>query len=95
MMRIYDCLVYLTILLSVLDSVESLEINIGIFSKNLTNGNLTTIFYNEKGWFCNSFSFGREEACKYYGECCGDVVRIRERLEHGTYQCMAIGDTQG
>jgi len=80
MMRICNCLVYLPILLSVLDSVESLEINIGIFSKNLTSGNLTTIFYNEDDGFCSGFYIDSEEECKYYGECCGDVVRIREPI---------------
>jgi len=95
MMKICNCLVYLPVLLSVLDNVESLEINIGMFSKNWTNGSLTTITYNETGGFCILFGSYRVEECKYYGECCGDVVRIRERLEHGTYQCMAIGDTQG
>jgi len=95
MMRICNCLVYLPILLSVLGNVELLELNIGMFSKNWTNGSMKTITYNEDDGFCNGFYIGEAEACKYYGECCGDVVRIRERLGHGTYQCMNIGDTQG
>ena len=43
---------------------------------------------------CNTLRSQREE-CKFYGECCGDPIRIRERLEPETFQCMNIGNTQG
>ena len=30
--------------------------------------------------------------CRFYGECCGDPVRIRERLEPGTFSCLSLSD---
>ena len=44
---------------------------------------------------CESISSSEMEACKYYGHCCFDVVRMRERLEPGTYNCINIGNVQG
>ncbi|XP_067948532.1 uncharacterized protein [Watersipora subatra] len=35
------------------------------------------------------------EACKFYGECCQDPVRIREQLAPGTFECQNVGQTQG
>ena len=52
------------------------------------------IEYQRTNLGCERLRSNREE-CKFYGECCGDPVRIRERLEPDTYHCMNIGNTQG
>lgn len=44
---------------------------------------------------CDTITDSTDDECKYYGECCGDPVRIRERLEPGTFECMNIGNVQG
>lgn len=55
----------------------------------------TIITYKHSNVGCETIDKSPNEECKYYGECCGDPVRIRERLEPGTYQCLNIGDVQG
>ena len=33
---------------------------------------------------------GLPEECKYYGDCCRDPMRIREKLEPGTFSCQQL-----
>ena len=33
---------------------------------------------------------GLSEECKYYGDCCKDPMRIREKLESGTFSCQSL-----
>ena len=64
------------------------------YKRSLTD-NTTQIFQYKRNWEgCQQIDSNGEE-CKFYGECCGDPVRIRERLEPESYQCMNIGNTQG
>ena len=60
------------------------------------NDNRTYFVSYSSGWYgCESILASEMEACKYYGHCCFDVVRMRERLEPGTYNCINIGNVQG
>ena len=51
--------------------------------------------YRPDGDGCEPISSSEMEACKYYSHCCLDVVRMRERLEPETYNCINIGNVQG
>lgn len=37
---------------------------------------------------CRLFVPQISEECKYYGDCCADPMRVRERLEPGTFSCI-------
>ena len=39
---------------------------------------------------CYSYTAGDNstEHCRFYGDCCVDPMRVRERLEPGTFSCL-------
>jgi len=39
---------------------------------------------------CTEFKALRYEECKYYGSCCSDPIRLREKLKPGTFTCTPI-----
>ncbi|KAF6039654.1 hypothetical protein EB796_002034 [Bugula neritina] len=90
MFRLFLCWLPCCLLTS---RVYSLNLAIGIVDGGLVVDNIT---YTVSGANCDSLHItSQTEECKYYGECCGDVVRVRERLEPGTFQCMDVGLTTG
>jgi len=74
--------------LSAVTSSSDKQFPVGI----LTGQPITTVqgsLYTSGG-NCTQFSEGTEEDCKYYGDCCNDPMRLRERLEKGTFSCVSL-----
>jgi len=42
---------------------------------------------------CEHFLQEWTEECKYYGSCCNDPMRLREKLKSGTFRCTTIDTT--
>jgi len=42
---------------------------------------------------CESFRYQHDEKCKYYGSCCEDPMRLREKLARGTFRCVTLNTT--
>ena len=42
---------------------------------------------------CEWFRDQHDEKCKYYGSCCEDPMRLREKLARGTFRCMTLNTT--
>lgn len=38
---------------------------------------------------CKEFIPKISEECKYYDDCCSDIIRIKEKLAPGTYSCKS------
>ena len=69
-------------------SEELTAIPLGLFSSEIRDSWSYTLIQNLT---CQEFIPGVEESCKYYGDCCKDPMRIRERLLSGTFTCSDEG----
>ncbi|XP_067947983.1 uncharacterized protein [Watersipora subatra] len=90
MIRYITLLTFLTQLILVFCS-ETFQILTSI-SKYVPDETMEYI-RNREG--CEELSDSVGEQCKFYGECCGDPVRIRERLEPSVFRCKDFGKVQG
>jgi len=76
-------IILLTLCLCV-SSKEPTYIPLGLFSEEIPR----LLYYMlPQDRTCQEFIPGVEESCKYYGDCCKDPMRIRERLLSGTFTC--------
>ena len=42
---------------------------------------------------CAVFTEQDDEKCKFYGSCCVDPMRLREKLARGTFSCVTLNTT--
>ena len=48
--------------------------------------NLYELMRDNHQQFCHNYS--STQHCRFYGDCCVDPMRVRERLEPGTFSCQ-------
>ena len=77
------------------DEVTPSDLYLGLFSEENTNQNFTVFKRDNFQHSCVTFPSapnheGLSEECKYYGDCCKDPMRIREKLEPGTFACEPV-----
>ena len=69
------------------------DLYLGLYSDSSTK-NLTVFQRDNFQHSCVEFpspnTRGLSEECKYYGDCCTDPMRIREKLEPGTFSCQTL-----
>ena len=71
------------------------DLYLGLYNKENTNLTLTVFQRDNFQHGCVEFPSapnreGLPEECKYYGDCCRDPMRIREKLEPGTFSCQHL-----
>ena len=62
---------------------------LGLYSESKT-GELREFTRDSYKKQCYSYAAGDNstEHCRFYGDCCVDPMRVRERLEPGTFSCL-------
>ena len=71
------------------------DLYLGLYRNEKTNLTLTVFQRDNFQYGCVQFPSapnheGLSEECKYYGDCCRDPMRIREKLEPGTFSCQHL-----
>ena len=89
---VFVCLIFTV--RSQLDITPS-DLYLGLYSRENINQSLTVFKRDNYQHGCVEFPSapnieGLSEECKYYGDCCKDPMRIREKLEPGTFSCEQL-----
>ena len=77
------------------DPATPSDLYLGLYGKDINNKTFTVFKRDNFQYGCTKFptapnTEGLPENCKYYGDCCTDPMRIREKLEPGTFSCQTL-----
>ena len=64
---------------------------LGLYSDSRSPGGALTEFKrdnHQEGCYTYTRGNSSTEHCRFYGDCCVDPMRVRERLEPGTFSCL-------
>lgn len=67
-------------------------IYMGLYNSKNTSEEFRVLKRDSYQYGCTPFNRSTEESCKFYGDCCVDPMRLRERLEPGTFSCEPVSN---
>ena len=86
----YICIAYIYLNLVNTTFASPEKLYLGLFSGLHLNQTLTIFERDSYQDNCTIPFEDVQEECKYYGDCCTDPMRIREKLEPGTFSCRHL-----